>query len=73
MSAYKDEEPIGGAYANGGSAADPAKEGLAGGEGVQGKWHQDMGDCTHVGNEHVCNFIGDAVAAAANTVGRYFN
>ena len=47
MSAYKDEEPIGGAYANGGSAADPAKEGLAGGEGVQGKWHQDMGDCTH--------------------------
>ena len=29
---------------------------------------EDGFDTFHIGNEYVCNFIGDAVAAAANTV-----
>ncbi len=51
MCAYKDDEPIGGANPLGGEAvkasSDPQKAGLVQGEGVQGKWTQNMGDCTH--------------------------
>lgn len=51
MCAYKDDEPIGGANPLGGEAvkagSDPQKSGLVQGEGVQGKWTQNMGDCTH--------------------------
>ena len=53
MSAYKEEEPIGGANAPGNEGAmDPTKAGMAAGEGLQGKWAenkpgQDMGDCNH--------------------------
>ena len=51
MCAYKDDEPIGGANPLGGEAVksgtDPQKAGLVQGEGVQGKWTQNMGDCTH--------------------------
>jgi uncharacterized protein (TIGR01319 family) len=51
MCAYKDDEPIGGANPLGEEAvkagSDPQKAGLVQGEGVQGKWTQNMGDCTH--------------------------
>ncbi len=58
MAAYKDEEPIGGANSLGGEAAkagaepegagkDSVKAGLIQGEGVQGKWTRNMGDCNH--------------------------
>ena len=51
MCAYKDDEPIGGANPLGGEAvkagSDSQKAGLVQGEGVQGKWTQNMGDCTH--------------------------
>ena len=53
MSAYKDEEPIGGAHKAGGAAVTGEKAALQHGEGVQGKWvtnsgtKQNMGDCTH--------------------------
>ena len=51
MSAYKDEEPIGGAHKAG--VATGEKAAIQNGEGVQGKWatnngaKQNMGDCTH--------------------------
>ena len=53
MSAYKDEEPIGGAHKAG--IATGEKAAIQHGEGVQGKWvnnqssqtKQNMGDCTH--------------------------
>jgi len=59
MTAYKAEEPIGGANSRGpaGASADPAKSGIEAGQGLQGKWAtnsdsegtkgQYMGDCTH--------------------------
>ncbi|WP_330548340.1 GlmL-related ornithine degradation protein [Aminipila luticellarii] len=54
MSAYKEEEPIGGANKRKNSAASDSvkddKKGLRNGDGVQGKWagqKQDMGDCNH--------------------------
>lgn len=59
MTAYKAEEPIGGANSRGpaGAGADPAKSGIEAGQGLQGKWAtnsdsegtkgQYMGDCTH--------------------------
>jgi uncharacterized protein (TIGR01319 family) len=52
MSAFKEEEPIGGANKRGpeGTAFDPEKEAIAAGEGLSGKWEtkgQYMGDCTH--------------------------
>lgn len=59
MTAYKAEEPIGGANSRGpaGASADPAKAGIEAGQGLQGKWAtnsdsdgtqgQYMGDCTH--------------------------
>ena len=53
MSAYKDEEPIGGAHKEGCPIVDAEKAALQHGEGVQGKWatnngsKQNMGDCTH--------------------------
>lgn len=70
MSAYKDEEPIGGAHKLGGQVSVPDdKEALRNGGGVQGKWAnktqdgQYMGDCTHdcrhctrthCPNRHIC-------------------
>ncbi|TDP58932.1 GlmL-related ornithine degradation protein [Aminicella lysinilytica] len=59
MTAFKEEEPIGGANSRGpaGASADPAKAGIEAGQGLQGKWAtnsdsdgtqgQYMGDCTH--------------------------
>ncbi|MHC1723451.1 MAG: GlmL-related ornithine degradation protein [Aminipila sp.] len=51
MSAYKEEEPIGGANKknmnNMEAPVDNEKTGIRNGEGVQGKWAQDMGDCNH--------------------------
>ena len=52
MSAYKEEEPIGGANkknVNAEEAIDDEKTGIRSGEGVQGKWagKQNMGDCNH--------------------------
>lgn len=53
MSAYKDDEPIGGAHKAGEAVLTGEKAALQHGEGVQGKWatnngsKQNMGDCTH--------------------------
>ncbi|WP_342366640.1 GlmL-related ornithine degradation protein [Clostridium aminobutyricum] len=53
MSAYKNEEPIGGANKKNTSVAEVAgddeKAGIRNGEGVQGRWAagQNMGDCNH--------------------------
>lgn len=49
MSAYKEEEAIGGAHRTHTEIKRDEKEGLRNGEGVQGKWAsgQDMGDCNH--------------------------
>lgn len=53
MSAYKEDEPIGGAYKAGEAAITGEKAALQHGDGVQGKWAsgnqtgQYMGDCTH--------------------------
>lgn len=49
MSAFKDEEPIGGAHERGEAVgrATVEKAELETGEGVQGKWMQDMGSCNH--------------------------
>lgn len=54
MSAYKDEEPIGGANARGpeGKINDPDKDGLKSGMGVQGKWKSngvdsEVGACSN--------------------------
>lgn len=49
MSAYKEEEAIGGAHKILSEIKRDEKEGLRSGDGVQGKWAsgQDMGDCNH--------------------------
>lgn len=53
MSAYTDDEPIGGAHKAGEAVLTGEKAALQHGEGVQGKWatnngsKQNMGDCTH--------------------------
>ncbi len=47
MSAYKNPEPIGGAHKPGKKNVSSEKENLVAGEGVKGKWHQNMGDCNH--------------------------
>ncbi|MGF6376327.1 uncharacterized protein (TIGR01319 family) [Clostridiales Family XIII bacterium PM5-7] len=49
MTAFKEEEPIGGAHERGeltGRAAAEKAE-LEAGKGVSGKWKQNMGDCNH--------------------------
>lgn len=52
VSAFKEDEPIGGANKRGpeGSTFDPEKKGIAAGQGLSGKWEvngQYMGDCNH--------------------------
>ena len=48
MSAYKEEEPIGGANARGpeGSHHDPAKEGIEAGSGLQPGWNREKQEDT---------------------------